>query len=159
MLKIDYVDLVAQLPDVLRRQAVRLDWLLLQLTGLDNLYQRLVAINSENIFVASHNYQTLSIESAINKKFVLSSPAYIIDGVWLELNYATLINEKYISIEYLEIDADGSEFFAYTDVEMMEDSIDFYIVISISDSDKEVEIESLVKLLVQGGKNFKIINA
>jgi len=159
MLKIDYVDLVAQLPDVLRRQAVRLDWLLLQLTGLDNLYQRLVAINSENIFVASHNYQTLSIESAINKKFVISSPAYIIDGVWLELNYATLINEKYISIEYLEIDADGSEFFAYTDVEMMEDSIDFYIVISISDSDKEVEIESLVKLLVQGGKNFKIINA
>lgn len=159
MLKIDYTDLVAQLPDVLRRQVIRLDWLLLQLTGLDNLYQRLVAINSENIFVASHNYQTLSIESAINKKFVLSSPAYIIDGVWLELNYATLINEKYISIEYLEIDADGSEFFAYTDVEMMEDSIDFYIVISISDSDKEVEIESLVKLLVQGGKNFKIINA
>jgi len=112
MLKIDYVDLVAQLPDVLRRQAVRLDWLLLQLTGLDNLYQRLVAINSENIFVASHNYQTLSIESAINKKFVLSSPAYIIDGVWLEFNYATLKNEKYIAVEYLEIDSDRNEFFA-----------------------------------------------
>lgn len=159
MLRIDYVDLVAQLPDVLRRKAIRLDWLLLQLTGLDNLYQRLVAINSENIFVASHNYQTLSIESAINKKFVLSSPAYIIDGVWLQLNYATLINERYIAIEYLEIDADDSEVFAYTDVEMMEDSIDFYIVISVSDSDKEAEIRSLVKLLAQGGKNFKIINA
>ena len=128
-------------------------------TGLDNLYQRLVAINSENIFVASHNYQTLSIESAINKKFVLSSPAYIIDGVWLQLNYAALINERYIAIEYLEIDADDSEVFAYTDVEMMEDSIDFYIVISVSDSDKEAEIRSLVKLLAQGGKNFKIINA
>ena len=157
MVNIDYNYLISILVDRVRSTDKRLDYLRVIGNVIKTSYDSFKDEYNRAFFIASHNYQVLSIEHLINSEFILTSPAYIIDGSFINQLYIGLRNELYISNKYIYNRSElTQENYLYNKNELDLTS-DFYVVIDPNDTGYSDSIYSLVLSVAKGGKKFEVI--
>lgn len=169
MITLNYEYVTDIMPDFYRRgKTIRTDWMNLTLNGTKSGYTNFVLDYVNYNYLARHNYQTMSMEHAVNNKVSgLTLDISITDGTWLDQTYWYNSIEIFVDQEYIynadEIpaisgDTGFTQMWMYNQFEFDEDQIDFFVIISGDTSiSQESEIITLIDLYKQGGKNYEIV--
>lgn len=165
MIILDYRFIAEKIPDTLRRQEKRVDWLYLTIKAIKNMQNEFINEFEYFKILASHNYQILSLEHLLNTLLIPSDDIYITDGLWYENTYLyyngdlTAI-DTFLFFNSEEIEPYFYDTYIYFNSEFDIDQYDFIINVPIShqsDLDFINKLNNLVKLYLLAGKNY-IVN-
>jgi len=159
MIIVDYRLIAEKIPDTLRRQERRIDWLYLTVKALESRQDEFINDFDYSKFLASHNYQVLSLEHLLNTLLIPNDDIYLTDGLWYDEIYLYFNGDVTATETYLFLTPEADTYIRFNS-EYELDQYDFIINVPIShqsDSDFNNKLNSLVKLYLLAGKNY-IVN-
>jgi len=162
MIDIDYRQIADTIPDTLRRTPIRKDWLYLDISAVDSKFNEFQTEFDYYKFLASHNYQVMSIEHLLNNILQPSGSIYLTDGLWYDETYLYFNGDATATETYLFNTGESGSLDTYLrfNSEYELDQFDFTVNVPAYHSgsvDFNNKMNGLIKLYLLAGRTY-IIN-